>query len=143
MDKQKRCIVLDGDGALLMRMGAMPTVGFERPENLIHVILDNGRHESTGGQATASRSIDLCAAAAACGYREVRELSCPQRFADQLQDAAPGPWFIRLLIVPGCPADLPRPTVTPEVVAERLRNHIKTTQSGAGSTFTTKAAEGS
>ena len=49
-------IALDGDGALLMRMGVLATVGYERPPNLVHVLLDNQRHESTGGQSTVSRS---------------------------------------------------------------------------------------
>ena len=55
--------MLDGDGAALMRLGALATLGYERPPNLLHVLLDNGLHESTGGQATVSRSVDFPAIA--------------------------------------------------------------------------------
>ncbi|MGI9309498.1 MAG: phosphonopyruvate decarboxylase, partial [Gammaproteobacteria bacterium] len=48
----KRVIVLDGDGAMLMRLGVLCTLGYEQPDNLVHILLDNGLHESTGGQAT-------------------------------------------------------------------------------------------
>ena len=68
----RRVIVLDGDGAALMRLGAMATVGFTRPDNLVHVLLDNGIHESTGGQTTVSASIDFPSIASACGYPERR-----------------------------------------------------------------------
>src|SRR2546428_6713719 len=64
----RRVIVLDGDGAALMRLGAMATTGYERPRNLVHIVLDNEMHESTGGQSTVSHSIDLASVAQACGY---------------------------------------------------------------------------
>ena len=48
----RRVYVLDGDGALLMRMGTLATIGYQRPENLVHILLDNHCHESTGGQST-------------------------------------------------------------------------------------------
>ena len=51
-------VVLDGDGAALMKMGALATIGAYRPENLIHVVLDNGTYDSTGGQPTVSPSVD-------------------------------------------------------------------------------------
>ena len=73
----RRIIVLDGDGALLMRLGAMTTTGRCRPSNLIHILLDNASHESTGGQATASPGVDFCAIAAACGYAGVHSISAP------------------------------------------------------------------
>ena len=47
MQSNKRVIVIDGDGAILMRLGAMSTVGFIAPENLTHIVLDNGAYEST------------------------------------------------------------------------------------------------
>src|SRR5690606_38820517 len=59
--RDKRVIVLDGDGALLMRMGALATIGYERPDNLVHVLLDNEAHDSTGGQATVAHSVDSAA----------------------------------------------------------------------------------
>src|SRR5262249_43067797 len=68
---RRRVIVLDGDGAALMRLSALATIGYERPANLVHILLDNEIHESTGGQATVSHSVDLAAVARACGYPRV------------------------------------------------------------------------
>ena len=48
-----KIVVLDGDGAALMKMGVFATIGTEQPSNLLHIVLDNGAHDSTGGQATA------------------------------------------------------------------------------------------
>ena len=63
-----RVVALDGDGAALMRMGVFATLGAYGPSNLVHLLLDNGAHESTGGQATVSRGVDFAAIASACGY---------------------------------------------------------------------------
>ncbi len=72
-------IVLDGDGAVLMRMGALSVIGMEKPRNLIHIVFDNGTYESTGNQATVSPGVDLCAVAAACGYEQVMEIQDPEQ----------------------------------------------------------------
>ncbi|MET5115610.1 thiamine pyrophosphate-dependent enzyme, partial [Burkholderia pseudomallei] len=58
----------DGDGAALMRMGAFATLGAYGPPNLEHLLLDNGAHESTGGQAPLSQDVSFAGLAAACAY---------------------------------------------------------------------------
>ncbi len=65
-DKKIWCI--DGDGAVLMHMGAMALVGANKPKNLVHVVINNGAHETVGGMPTVAESIDLVAIAKACGY---------------------------------------------------------------------------
>ena len=65
--KKNRVITLDGDGALLMRMGALATIGYYRPKNFLHILINNELHESTGGQSTVSHSIDFCNIAISCG----------------------------------------------------------------------------
>jgi phosphonopyruvate decarboxylase len=117
---RRRVIAIDGDGALLMRMGALATVGWERPANLVHVLLDNGLHESTGGQATVSPGVDSCALAAASGYPSVAAIAEPSALAAALAERGPGLRFIHVPILPGVPDGLPRPTVTPPEVAARL-----------------------
>lgn len=121
-----RIIVLDGDGAVLMRMGGLATVGFERPPNLVHVLLDNQMHESTGGQSTVSHSADLCAVAAACGYPVTDRVTTPEEVAEFL-DRADGQALslLHVRILPGSPKDLPRPTIKPPEVATRFRKRIK------------------
>ena len=58
-DVPGKIVVIDGDGAALMRLGAWATIGYERPKSLIHVLLDNESHASTGGQSTVSHSVDF------------------------------------------------------------------------------------
>ena len=120
---ERRVIVLDGDGAALMRLGALATVGYERPGNLVHVLLDNGLHESTGGQSTVSRSIDFCGLASSCGYARVETVAQPAELTAALESTATGPTFLHAPIVPGVP-ELPRPSITPPEVAERLRAYL-------------------
>ncbi len=116
-----RVIAIDGDGAALMRLGAMTTAGFERPPNLVHILLDNGLHESTGGQATVSPAVDFCAIAAAAGYPVVAATADPETLGAMLEKRAAGLAFIHAPIVPGVASHLPRPTMTPPAVAARLR----------------------
>ena len=119
----RRVIVLDGDGAALMRLGAMATAGYERPPNLVHVLLDNGVHESTGSQHTVSRSIDFCGLAAACGYPRVAEVARPTELGQALARSAAELNFIHVPVLPGVP-ELPRPAISPEDVAARFRAHV-------------------
>ena len=59
---------IDGDGAVLMHMGSMAVLGANKPKNLIHVVINNGAHETVGGMPTVAGSIDFVAIAKACGY---------------------------------------------------------------------------
>ncbi|MGF6650087.1 phosphonopyruvate decarboxylase [Paraburkholderia youngii] len=118
-------VALDGDGAALMRMGAFATLGAYGPSNLTHVLLDNGAHDSTGGQATVSPQVSFAGVAAACGYASAVESDDPA-VIDELFAAPPldGPRFARLTIRRGTPDGLPRPTITPPDVKTRLMRHI-------------------
>lgn len=122
----KRIIVIDGDGAALMRLGAMTSIGFERPDNLLHVMLDNGVHESTGSQSTVSGSIDFCEIALACGYPRVRRIATPDAVIDELASGQRQLTFIHIPILPGVPDDLGRPTIQPSEVARRIRGLSRT-----------------
>jgi phosphonopyruvate decarboxylase len=119
----KRVLVVDGDGALLMRLGILATLGVERPANLIHVLLDNEVHDSTGGQSTVSHSVDLGAVAAACGIPTVVRAPTLAALSAAIE-AARGLTFIHVKTAPGAPSELPRPKVTPDHVAARLRAHL-------------------
>lgn len=59
---------IDGDGAVLMHMGSMAVIGANQPKNLIHIVINNGAHETVGGMPTVADKIDLVAIAKACGY---------------------------------------------------------------------------
>lgn len=118
-------VALDGDGAALMRMGVFATLGAYGSSNLTHLLLDNGAHESTGGQATVSQGVEFAKIASACGYAlalDGDDLSVIDAlFAARHID---GVRFARLSINTGTPSDLPRPSITPEDVRHRLQNHI-------------------
>lgn len=118
---KRRVIVLDGDGAMLMRMGALATVGYERPGNLVHVLLDNEAHESTGGQSTVTHSMDLPGVARAAGYPSVETVTTAKELEEKLANRDEGLRFIYLKTRHGVPDDLPRPKVTPREVAGRIR----------------------
>jgi phosphonopyruvate decarboxylase len=118
-------VALDGDGAALMRMGVFATLGAYGPSNLVHLLLDNGVHESTGGQATVSQGVEFARIASACGYAlalDGDDLSVIDRLFDAKD--VDGVRFARLSIAMGTASDLPRPSIMPEGVRERLQAHI-------------------
>ena len=119
-------VVIDGDGAALMKLGSMATIGAHRPRNLVHVLLDNGVHDSTGGQPTVSPSVDFSAIANACGYAEARSCDDLEGFARALAGAwhGHGPHFIHMRIAPGSMDKLGRPTLAPMVIARRFRDFL-------------------
>jgi phosphonopyruvate decarboxylase len=120
-----RVVALDGDGAALMRLGAFATVGAYGPPNLYHLLLDNGAHDSTGGQATVSPNVSFANVAAACGYAASLETDDLGRITQWLREPPlDGARFARLLTRPGSPANLPRPSITPVDVKTRLMQHF-------------------
>ena len=59
---------IDGDGAALMHMGAMAVIGANRPENLVHIVINNSAHETVGGMPTVAGKLNLVNIAKSCGY---------------------------------------------------------------------------
>ena len=108
-------IVLDGDGALLMKLGTLATVGSIAPPNYHHVVFDNGAHDSTGGQPTSSPTVDFAVAALACGYRHAQTVSNRDAFVDALsrQVEMEGPTLLRMIIHAGARQNLGRPKLAP------------------------------
>jgi len=116
-----RIVVLDGDGALLMHLGALAVVGAQAPRNLVHVVLDNGAHASVGGQPTAP--VDFAAAARACGYREARTVATEDDLRAAL--SLEGPAFVHVRLGLDFPSGLGRPSALDEAgraFAARLRS---------------------
>ncbi|MBI4125591.1 MAG: phosphonopyruvate decarboxylase [Deltaproteobacteria bacterium] len=118
----KKVLVLDGDGAVLMKMGTLATIGHYQPKNLIHIVLDNEAHESTGAQFTVSGSTDIASVASACRYRKL--FRCDQakdlkRYLD-LAMQSEGPVMIHVKIAVGSDPKLGRPTLTPHEVKDQF-----------------------
>ena len=120
-----RVMVIDGDGAALMRMGNLATLGAYNPSNLVHVVLDNEAHDSTGAQSTVSACTDFAAVATACGYGRVMRTDDVAELSQFLaaRDGA-GTGFLHMKIATGARDDLPRPAITPPAVRARLMQHI-------------------
>ncbi len=117
MAKQNKQIAcFDGDGAVLMHMGALPLIGRSGCKNFLHIVFNNGVHDSVGGQPTVGRDIDLTQVAVACGYSLSLRASNPKSFNSALDSAltTPGPNFIEVVIDPGNRPDIGRPTSKPE-----------------------------
>ncbi len=130
-----RVVVIDGDGAAMMRMGNFATLGSYGAGNLVHIVLDNGVHDSTGGQATVSSNVSFAGIAKACGYPIALE-DDNLAILDHLLSGTDrvGPRFGCLKIRPGTMHDLPRPALSPAEVRARFMAHI-----GANLSFISEA----
>lgn len=105
---------VDGDGALLMHMGAMAVIGKAHPDNLIHVVINNEAHESVGGMPTAGNKADFAAIARGCGYDEAVSVRDMRSLQEVLQRyaVAKGLRFVEVRSAIGARSDLGRPTST-------------------------------
>ena len=121
-----KVIVIDGDGALLMRTSAMATTCSCAPSNLIHILLDNEVHESTGGQKTLSANVSFPVIAKGFNYSHVFSTDMLNEFENYLNQSMEmnGPIFIHLKIRQGVPAGLGRPSVKPVQVKERFMEYL-------------------
>ena len=120
-------VVLDGDGAALMKMGSLATIGFYGPEIFLHIILDNEVHDSTGGQQTASPTVRFAQVATAANYRAAVEADGREDIRDAVRDLRhrKGPSLLHVKIRPGSPEKLGRPTVKPHEVKERFSAFLR------------------
>lgn len=112
---QKRVVCLDGDGAILMQLGALAITGTMAPNNFIHIVINNGAHDSVGGQPTAGFLIDFSKVAKACCYKNVAVVDSSDELKKTVETfaSASGPGFIEVKVKKGGRDDLGRPTTTP------------------------------
>ena len=104
---------LDGDGAALMHMGAIAAIGAQKPKNLCHIVLNNGAHDSVGGQPTIAPFIDLPSVARACGYINVYKVNTKEELENVLIKKIEGLSFIEVKVKKGARKDLGRPGAAP------------------------------
>ena len=112
---QYRIWCLDGDGAALMHMGGMAIIGSSEAKNLVHIVLNNGAHDSVGGQPTVGLSIDIAKIASAMGYKHTFTVAENSELNEVLSKihSLEGPILINILVRKGNRPDLGRPTTTP------------------------------
>ncbi|MFF7991033.1 phosphonopyruvate decarboxylase [Kitasatospora xanthocidica] len=137
---ERRFVVLDGDGAALMHMGSMATTGHYHPENLRHVVFDNGSYESTGTQLTAAGRTDFAAAALACGYRTAATVDSVAELRPALRRLldTPGPALLAVRGVPGAAAGgRASEKVSPDEIADRFAQGLEGERRPVGGEGTT------
>ena len=128
MEKPERTIwCFDGDGACIMHMGSMGIVAQKAPKNYVHVVFNNGAHDSVGGQPTVGLSIDLPAIAKAVGYKSVYSCNTKEHLQEILSTikSQQGPIFLQVCVKKGNRKDLGRPTTTPIQNKEALMDFLK------------------
>lgn len=122
-----KVIVIDGDGSLLMRMGSLATNAYYSPANMYHLLLDNGLHESTGGQKTVSTNINFVQIAQGANYEVVDYINNLDDLALSLKEwnNSPKLTFGYLKTTKGIKENLGRPTITPKQVKERFIKFVR------------------
>ena len=125
--KDRQIYCLDGDGASIMQMGGMATIGSRKPSNYVHFVLNNGAHDSVGGQPTVGRQIDLCVIAEGCGYENVVKVETPEELDAVLHDSETKEklTFVEVLVKKGARKDLGRPKSTPQENKKALMEFLK------------------
>ena len=119
--------IIDGDGALLMHMGSMALLGTNAPENVVHVVINNGAHETVGGMPTVAGKIDLCKIAEGCGYPNFISVDNFDALDEALQAAkVRGELsFIEVKCSIGARDDLCRPTTTAKENKENFMKYLE------------------
>ena len=124
---EKKVWVIDGDGAVLMHMGAMAVIGANKPGNLIHIVINNGAHESVGGMPTVAEEIDLVKIVQGCGYpnvicvEDIVSLDKALLEAKRRNELS----FIEVKCAIGSRADLGRPTIAPQENKRAFMDELK------------------
>ena len=111
---ETRVWCIDGDGAVLMHMGSMAVLGVNKPNNLIHIVINNGAHETVGGMPTVAGDIDIVAIAKACGYPNAVSVDSFDILDKELENAKNRNelTMIEVRCTIGAREDLGRPTTT-------------------------------
>lgn len=113
--KGNRVYCFDGDGATLMHMGALAITASIQPSNYIHVVFNNGAHDSVGGQPTVGLQMNLPKIAEACGYKKAISVSTIDELKQEIETIKTmnGPILLEIKVKKGARKDLGRPTSTP------------------------------
>ena len=121
---QRRCIVIEGDGNLLMNPASMIVIGQYKPKNLFHIIIDNGVYETTGSQKTIKW--DMYRIAEQCGYNKIYNFNLEKKgktlSAIFKED---GPVFIRIKVKPGSLSNVPSFSKTPQKIIKDFKQSLK------------------
>ena len=125
-ESQRKIFILDGDGAALMQLGSMATLGHYKNPRLKHILLDNNAHESTGGQPTVSGGVDFARIAQSSGYEYIEAVEDEETLKRAVQNLETN-GKLSLLVIKirkGSRSDLGRPTTTPKENRDAFIRHF-------------------
>ena len=124
---ERKVYCFDGDGASLMHMGNMAITASMNCKNYVHVVFNNGAHDSVGGQPTVGLKIDLCGVAKAVGYKATYSVDTMEQLEATLAEVknTEGPVLLQVCVKKGNRKDLGRPTTTPLQNKEALMEFLK------------------
>lgn len=125
--KDRNVYCVDGDGSLIMHLGGMAVISSLKPENYKHIIINNGAHDSVGGQDTVAFEIDIPQIAKACGYKEAYSCSDENELINYVNivDKARGPVLLEVKVKKGARKDLGRPSKSPIENKEAFMSFLK------------------
>ncbi|WP_034229628.1 phosphonopyruvate decarboxylase [Lachnobacterium bovis] len=127
-NEKEKIWCIDGDGAAIMHLGALPVIGEVKPSNLIHVLINNGAHESVGGMPTvAQNGCEFSKIAKACGYEYIYKVKTMWELEEALLQTKKnkGLTFIEVMSAIGARSDLKRPTLTPIENKQNFMNRLR------------------
>ncbi len=127
LHSREKIVMLDGDGAVLMQMGSLPVIGNIVQGSFVHVVLNNGSHESVGAQPTQGFAADLCSVAKACGYSSAVLITNQDELTDWLKNlsSVSGKQFAEIRINNFSRKDLGRPKGEPREWKNEFMNSTK------------------
>lgn len=123
---EKKIWIIDGDGAVLMHMGAMAVLGVNSPKNVVHIVINNGAHETVGGMPTVAEKLDFIKIAEGCGYKNAVSVDTPEKLDEALKLAKEKAELslIEVKCSIGARDDLGRPTTTAKENKDSFMNNL-------------------
>ncbi len=124
---ERKVVCIDGDGAFLMHMGSLATIGNSLPSNYYHILLNNFVHESVGGQKTSIDSVDVLGVVKSANIKNVISVNNDRDLKNNIEEffSNSGPKFMEIKLKPGSRDDLGRPTIKPVDNKQNLIDFLK------------------
>ncbi|NLZ76679.1 MAG: phosphonopyruvate decarboxylase [Spirochaetales bacterium] len=123
-ETQRNVVCIDGDGSALMHLGGMAIIGSLGLDNYLHVIINNGAHDSVGGQPTVGKTVDFLAVAKGLGYKTVKRVESLHEISSFVSESHEGPVCVEIRVKKGNRSDLGRPKTTPVENKEAFMHYV-------------------
>lgn len=123
-ETQRNVVCIDGDGSALMHLGGMAIIGSLGLDNYLHVIINNGAHDSVGGQPTVGKTVDFLAVAKGLGYKTVKRVESLHEISSFVAESHEGPVCVEIRVKRGNRSDLGRPKTTPVENKEAFMHYV-------------------